>query len=103
MSVIETKVRSPLPLSRWGEVEPPSWLRHFIPWSVLDWMFNRWHLCWSGMVMWKLGYEWSWSIDRSCVLQDYCGWYATKATPQEKAEAMRIIGETPLIHFAEPD
>ena len=39
---------------------PPSWLRHFIPWRVIDRIEVRLGLCRCGIVMWKLGYEWTW-------------------------------------------
>lgn len=95
------KTRCPLPTNSWGEIEPWPWLRFITPWWALHWLCNRYHLCWSGMVMWKMGYGWSWSLSRSCLFPfDYCGYY-DDASDQEREEALRIIGESPEIVFNE--
>jgi len=94
----KTKRRCPFVTSRsWDVVERWSWLRHITPWFVLEWIFRRYHLCWAGMVMWKLGYDWSWSLNRGCFYPfDYCGWY-DEATPEERAEGLRIAEESPAL------
>jgi hypothetical protein len=96
------KRRWPFGTSRfWGEIEPWSWLRHLTPWWFLRWLFSRYHLCWAGMVTWKLGHETSWSVSRSCIYPfDFCGFY-DGASAEERAEALRIAGEGPVLIFTE--
>ena len=90
--------------SRWGQIEPWSWLRHITPWPVLNFLFDRYHLCWAGMVMWKLGYDWAWDVSPSCLHpHDYCGFYDNVATQAERDEGLRIANEdtSPMITFKE--
>ena len=95
------KHRWPLRTNRFGEILPPSWLRHITPWWLLDRIWRRYHICWAGIVMWKLGYEHSWSLDRSCFHPyDYCGWYDT-CDSEERRDGLAIAGEVPLITVSE--
>ena len=48
--------------------QPPDILRHVIPWGLLYWIDPRLPICWTGVVMWKLGYGWSWAC--SCSSDD---------------------------------
>lgn len=52
-------------------------LRFVVSWKLLWWINQRTETCWSGMVMWKMGYGWSWAVRESCFrgwpLGDYCG------------------------------
>ena len=93
------KRRWPFGTSRvWNEIEPWAWLRHITPWWLLYWLFGRYHICWSGMAMWKLGYDWSWSLNKGCFHPfDYCGWYDHTATAEERTEGLRIAGELPVL------
>lgn len=58
--------------------DPPSWLRHFLPWWLLHYLDRRYRLCWTGVAMWKMGYEWSWGPPNPTCFGDgeptcYCG------------------------------
>ena len=64
---------------------PPLWMRHIIPWFVLRWLDDRLDTCWTGIVMWKLGYDWvsGWNVCAGSCFNldaghelnqyDYCG------------------------------
>lgn len=63
---------------------PPLWLRHVIPWRVLRFYDRHRPTCWSGIAMWKMGYDgWSWQRQSDCWGGaqggwDYCGKFETK-------------------------
>lgn len=70
---------------------PPSWMRHITPWRVLNFIDRHSHTCWAGMVMWKLGYGWSWWPCMTCFMGpkdwgDYCGKYNGPDRPAPKEE-----------------
>ena len=93
----------PFPLNRWGDIEPWPWLRHITPWPVLNLLFDRYHLCWAGMVMWKQGSDFGWRVRPDCIYpHDYCGHY-DHAGAEERAEGLRIANENsgPMITFKE--
>ncbi len=52
-------------------------LRHIISWRRLNWINDHFNYCWTGMVMWKLGYDWSWERSSTCFTDEdercYCG------------------------------
>ena len=65
--------------TRWT---PPSRARFIVPWRLLEWINEHSDVCWAGMVMWKLGYDWSWWPTRTCFLDgDYCGKFDGKPIP----------------------
>ena len=52
---------------------PPLWVRHFTPWWVLNFINAHLPTCWTGMVMWKQGYDWEWWPNSGCFdPHDYC-------------------------------
>lgn len=74
---------------------PPRLLRFVTPWALLSAIDGRLNTCWSGMVMWKLGYpDWSWWPSCTCFSDswrdfdgyDFCGKYATREA-FEKAQS----------------
>lgn len=75
---------------------PPSWMRHFVPWAALHWFADRYGVCWSAIVMWKMGYGWrEWTPCRSCFNldhpdqkyhYDYCGTYTSGPEPLVRVE-----------------
>lgn len=54
---------------------PPSFLRHVASYRMLEFINKRTNTCWTGMVMWKMGYGWSWWPNDNCMSfdGDYCG------------------------------
>lgn len=64
---------------------PPMWLRHLLPWRVIDFIRRNPRVCGARIAMWKMGYEdWPWGISRSCWDGpnggwDYCGKWETEA------------------------
>lgn len=83
--------------------EPWGWLRHVVTWALLRWLSKRYHLCWSEMVNWKIGYGCEgWAIQPGCLgigegyPYDYCGFY-DHCSQGELDEAQRIVDEQPEI------
>ena len=81
-----------------GDIIVPDWLRPFISWWMLRWLFDRYHLCWSGMVTWKMHGESSWSVRRWCLFPyDYCGYYDDEASDEERREAIALACDNSVI------
>lgn len=82
---------------------PWPWLRHMVSWRMLDWLGTRYHLCWVHLVNWKLGEpgHWGWAITKHCLHNDYCGFYDTRASREEREEGERIVNEqgTMMVRF----
>ena len=94
----------PFPRNEWGEIAaPPTWMRHFIGWRILLWLCGRYHICWSQIVTWKLGYETdTWGLSRGCFEPyDYCGEH-DQMSPEERMEAWRTIDEGPILSVKFP-
>jgi len=74
---------------------PPLFLRRLAPWQLLAFINLHTDTCWSGMVMWKLGYEgWSWWPAASCWAGpqggwDYCHKYEAKDAFLDALEGKR--------------
>lgn len=48
-------------------MRPWPWLRHIIPWWVLEWIDGHCDVCWENVVTWKIeGGECPWAVDTSC-------------------------------------
>jgi len=80
----------PWPRNRWGELEPPHWLRHLVPWWLLSWISDRYLVCWSGMVSWKIFGDGAWNLQRGCFWPyDYCGKYDGLGRNESSDEARK--------------
>jgi len=74
---------------RYNVPTPPQWMRHFIPWALLDWINDHYGVCWAQVVYWKMGLsEDSWSCADMCFEpSDYCGkWDVIDGKPQVPGE-----------------
>ena len=64
-----------------GDLHPPDWMHHIISWRRLQKWSDRYPLCWSGMVSWKIGDSSSWNPTSTCwsgrPSYDYCHKYKT--------------------------
>jgi hypothetical protein len=63
---------------------PARWMRHLLSWRILRWINDHTDVCWTNVVMWKLGYDReNWWPNRNCFHPyDYCGKFEGKPQPQ---------------------
>ena len=86
--------------NEWAEICPPLWLRHIVSWRFLGWLSSRYHICWAGMVSWKMGSESDWSLSKGCFHPyDYCGYY-DQCSAEERAAGIRCWTDQPEIYLS---
>jgi hypothetical protein len=91
--------RFPWPRNRWGEIEPPAWLRHVTPWWLLELIDRHFLPCWLGMAEWKLFGARGWDIGRGCFFPyDYCGKY-DQCSRRNRERAMQVWQGRPEVRL----
>lgn len=65
-------------------ITPPAWMRHIMPWRLLNWIMTHTDVCNTNVVMWKMyGAEKSWWPNKLCFHpHDYCGKFEGKRLPE---------------------